>query len=439
MTFGEHLEELRSCLFKALMGLLVGFVIGLYFADSVVLAIQVPLQKALIEFYKDKATEQVQARFGDQYATELTAIMNREDLIPDPVYLSAAAIDGSAAQIDELDSAAAAFYRIAASDITDAQALAERLSSAEDPVSKHINQLLSENGRDAVKNIAESSEASNDATHELVRELNRLLGVENLYVEGTFLDGSFSDELQGLVQNRAELSPGRGRQLLNWSLLHAAYPDFIGAPRVNLTPTIIWRKAMDDERVQPQSLGVQEPFMIFIKAALLTGAVLASPWIFYQIWSFVAAGLYPHEKKYIHLYLPFSIVLFLAGAALAYFFVFEPVLGFLFKFNKGLGINPDPKIGEWLGFFLMLPVGFGISFQLPLVMLFMQRIGIFDVRAYLEKWRIAVLVIFVLSAILTPADPYSMMLMAVPLTFLYFGGIALCRWLPGGRNPYATE
>ncbi|HWB01171.1 MAG TPA: twin-arginine translocase subunit TatC, partial [Pirellulales bacterium] len=160
------------------------------------------------------------------------------------------------------------------------------------------------------------------------------------------------------------------------------------------------------------------------------GAVLSSPWVFYQIWTFVAAGLYPHEKRYVHVFLPFSLGLFLLGAATAYLFVFQPVLDFLFGFNRWLNIDPDPRISEWLSFVLMLPLGFGISFQLPLVMLFLERIGVFDVRGYLEKWRISVLVIFILSAVLTPADPYSLLLMAIPLCFLYFGGIALCRLMP---------
>ena len=154
------------------------------------------------------------------------------------------------------------------------------------------------------------------------------------------------------------------------------------------------------------------------------------PWVFYQIWNFVASGLYPHEKKYVHLFLPFSLGLFLLGAATAYLFVFKPVLGFLLTFNSSLGVDPDPRISEWLGFVLLMPLGFGVSFQLPLVMLFLERIGVFNIRSYMEKWRIAVLVIFIISAILTPADPYSILFMAVPLTFLYFGGILLCYFLP---------
>ncbi|HQU47011.1 MAG TPA: twin-arginine translocase subunit TatC, partial [Pirellulales bacterium] len=95
---------------------------------------------------------------------------------------------------------------------------------------------------------------------------------------------------------------------------------------------------------------------------------------------------------------------------------------------------------EWMGFVIFLPLGFGISFQLPLVMLFLERIGVFNVQAYLQRWRIAILVIFVLSAILTPADPYTIFFMAIPLTILYFGGVLLCHWLPRGRfTPDAAE
>ena len=83
---------------------------------------------------------------------------------------------------------------------------------------------------------------------------------------------------------------------------------------------------------------------------------------------------------------------------------------------------------------LILPLGFGIAFQLPLVMLFLERIGVFDVETYLLKWRIAILVIAVLSMLLTPADPGSMMMMAIPLTVLYFGGILLCRFMPRSRR-----
>jgi sec-independent protein translocase protein TatC len=164
------------------------------------------------------------------------------------------------------------------------------------------------------------------------------------------------------------------------------------------------------------------------------GVVLSCPWIFYQLWSFVAAGLYPHEKRYVNVYLPFSVGLFLFGVCVAFYGAFPLLLRFLFSFNRSLGIEIDPRISEWLSFVLFLPLGFGIAFQLPLVMLFLQRIGIFTVQGYWSYWRVAIVVIFFVAAILTPPDPYSMTLLALPLTALYFGGILLCQWMPRGKS-----
>ena len=204
-------------------------------------------------------------------------------------------------------------------------------------------------------------------------------------------------------------------------------------PTKRMVKTRIWRKA----RADVQSLSAQEPFMIWVKAGFFTGMLLASPYIFWQIWSFVAAGLYPHEKRYVYVFLPISLALFWSGAGLAFFVVFQYVLKFLFQFNRALDIQTDPRISEWLGFVLVLPLGFGIAFQLPLVMFFLNRIGVFSIKAYLEKWRIAVLVIFVISMFLTPADPMSMLLMAAPLCALYFLGVAMSKWMPRGRNPFS--
>jgi sec-independent protein translocase protein TatC len=202
---------------------------------------------------------------------------------------------------------------------------------------------------------------------------------------------------------------------------------------------MVYSDIEDDLRVRVISTGVHEPFVVYLKASLVLGAVISSPLVFYFVWQFVAAGLYPHEKSYVHIFGPFSLVLFLAGAALAFFAVIGFVLEFLFAFNAAMGIDPDPRISEWLSFVMLLPIGFGLSFQLPLVMLFLERIGILSVRFYIEKWRISVLVIAVLSMLLTPADPTSMILMFVPLVILYFGGIGLC-WLWSKRKtPFGEE
>ena len=224
-------------------------------------------------------------------------------------------------------------------------------------------------------------------------------------------------------------------QALDKSALPKRSSDYVPR-REDLVLLRMYHNVKDDPRVRVVGFGVQEPFVVYMKAAFVLGAILASPFIFYFIWQFVAAGLYPHEQRYVHIFLPFSTILFLAGAALAFFVVFKYVLAFLFTFFDWMGIDPDPRITDWLTFVLFLPLGFGISFQLPLVMLFLERIGIFTMATYLSNWRISVMVICVIAMVLTPSDPYSMLLMAGPLVFLYFFGIALCKMMPRRTTPF---
>ncbi len=177
------------------------------------------------------------------------------------------------------------------------------------------------------------------------------------------------------------------------------------------------------------TLKVEEGFMAYMKVCFFAGLMLASPWVFYQIWQFVAAGLYPHERRYVHVYLPMSLVLFLAGALAGYFYAFPLMLDFLIGFNKWLGIVVQPRLSEYITLAMLMPLMFGVSFQLPLVMVFLERIGICSVDTYKKNWRIAILVIAIASMVLTTSpDPWSMMLMMVPLLLLYVLGIFMCRF-----------
>jgi sec-independent protein translocase protein TatC len=347
MTFGEHLEELRTCLWRAVVGIVIGFGIGLWFADSVVQYIKRPMESALERFYSDQVLVKFEQELKDgkklpYTLPEVTALVREQGLLFDIEYVNPR-------------------------DLTFAQ---------------------------------QPQEASQPPEEEP------------------------GPTIQPATNGTAKASPAV-----------AGTPPRLQAS--DLVPVFLWHRVEDDPRIRLIGLAAQDSFMIWLKAGLIVGVVIASPWIFWQIWSFIAAGLYPHEKHYVHVFMPFSIGLFLLGASVAFLFVFDKVLDFLLSFYASMDIDPDQRITDWLSFVLLLPLGFGISFQLPLVMLFMERIGIFDVTAYLEKWRIAVLIIFVISMVFSPGgDPYSMMFMAIPLTFLYFGGILLCKYLPKGRNPF---
>jgi sec-independent protein translocase protein TatC len=334
MTFGEHLDELRRSLLKAVLSLVIGVIFGFLVANHVVAYVQKPLKDALREHYRELAKEQYR-----QYL-----IKERERGGPVP---------------KDLDAAVNAF--------------AERgLVMEERYVSpRELAEVLKSVALDAVDKSAIPAEAAAEA-------------------------------------------PGPS----------------------DLVPFRTYHSIDDDPRVRIIGLRMQEPFVVYMKAAFVVGATVASPFIFYFIWQFVAAGLYPHEQRYVRIFLPFSIVLFLAGAALAFFVVFRFVLAFLLSFYDWMGIDPEARISDWLTFVLILPLGFGISFQLPLVMLFLERIGIFTVKNYLGNWKISVLVICFISMILTPSDPYSMVLMATPLIALFFFGVMLCKWMPRRTTPF---
>jgi sec-independent protein translocase protein TatC len=196
------------------------------------------------------------------------------------------------------------------------------------------------------------------------------------------------------------------------------------------SPEFAVLKKAADRFNTPVTFRVEEAFMTYLKVTVVAGIMLASPWVFYQLWQFVAAGLYQHERKYVHIYLPMSIGLFATGAVFCFYFVFPLVLSFLIGFSQWLGVELQPRLSEYISLVLMMPMMFGISFQLPLVMLFLERIGVCTVQTYTDNWRMSVLVMSITSMLLTPSDPGSMLLMLAPLIVLYVGGIQLCRMRP---------
>lgn len=182
------------------------------------------------------------------------------------------------------------------------------------------------------------------------------------------------------------------------------------------------------------TLSAQEAFMVYFKVSLLCGVVIGSPWIFYQVWAFVAAGLYPHEKRYVHLYLPLSVTLFVGGVLMCQFLVLPGAVKALLAFNNWIDLDPDLRLNEWLGFALVLPVVFGVSFQTPLVMFFLSRIRMLTYDVFLSYWRTAIFVLAVFAAVITPTpDVVTMMYLFVPMFGLYMIGVLVCYWFPPSK------
>jgi sec-independent protein translocase protein TatC len=174
------------------------------------------------------------------------------------------------------------------------------------------------------------------------------------------------------------------------------------------------------------SLAPLETMTIFFMVCLVAGLVIASPWVFYQLWAFVAAGLYRHERHYVTKFLPFSLGLFLSGVFLCFFWVLPVTLEFLLEFNVWLGIEPTLRLADWMSFATILPLVFGVCFQTPLIMIFLALIGIFTVDDFRSKRRIAILIMVVAGAVLTPSqDTFSMLMLSVPMVMLYELGILM--------------
>ncbi len=203
---------------------------------------------------------------------------------------------------------------------------------------------------------------------------------------------------------------------------------------------IVVNKALREMGRRPAlaAMSVMEGFIVYLKVSMYLGLIIGSPWIFYQLWTFVAAGLYPTEKVLVHRYLPFSVFLFVSGAAVCQFLVIPNAVRYLLRFNEWLGLEPDLRLNEWLSFAIMFPLVFGISFQTPLLMFGLYKLGIVEVDTYTKNWRIAFFGLSVASLILVPApDIFSLFAMMAPLWALYAVGIVMCKLSP--RPIYEDE
>ena len=188
------------------------------------------------------------------------------------------------------------------------------------------------------------------------------------------------------------------------------------------------------------TLSAPEAMVTYFKVAFVLSFVLASPWVFYQMWAFIAAGLYPHEKRYVYTLLPASVTLFLAGVVLCQLIVLPSAVRTLLTFNEWAGYDPDLRLREWIGFAIVLPLIFGVSFQLPVLMAFFTRIGVTTARGYLTYWRHAALGMAAFAALITPTqDVITWGYLFVPLFTLYLVGVAVCRLVEPGRYPAAPS
>jgi len=187
------------------------------------------------------------------------------------------------------------------------------------------------------------------------------------------------------------------------------------------------------------TLAPTDGFVSYMKISLVAGLIISSPWVFYQLWMFVAAGLYVNERKYVHAAVPFSVVLFVAGALFFLLLVAPLALKFLMAFNKAfLGVNSSFTFQNYISFVTMLMLVFGIAFQTPIAILILTRTGLVSIAAMRRSRKYVLLGIFVIAAIATPPDVISQITLAIPLYFLFELGIVLS-WFMDRRKRKKEE
>jgi sec-independent protein translocase protein TatC len=181
--------------------------------------------------------------------------------------------------------------------------------------------------------------------------------------------------------------------------------------------------------------GVITPFMVPVKVTMLAAFILALPFVLYQVWAFVAPGLYRNEQRLAMPLIVSSSLLFLVGMAFCYFVVFQTVFAFISSFAPQ-SITPAPDIEAYLNFVMSMFLAFGITFEVPVVVVLLVRMGMVSVKKLREIRGYVVVVAFVIAAIVTPPDVISQFMLAVPLWILYEVGLLVAtRVKPRAEDP----
>jgi sec-independent protein translocase protein TatC len=202
---------------------------------------------------------------------------------------------------------------------------------------------------------------------------------------------------------------------------HDRFVAFIQAPLKAIGKSLVFTHPMD-------------PLNLDIKVSLIGGAILASPFILYQVWLFIAPGLYQKEKRFVIPFMAATVGLFLAGAAFGYYWVLPGALQILIV-NFGHNFTSMVTIEEYSGFFLSVILGLGISFEMPVLIFFLALFGIVTPRFLWRNMRYAVLAVFIVAAIICPSpDPWTMCIYAIPMLALYLLGIGVAWWVHPARR-----
>lgn len=422
MTFGEHLEELRRRLINALLAACGGILIALFFQDPLMAIVLGPHRKASAErvtkaalhmFARaDAVLRGFPAALRDASPATCLAFLpeiERERDLTGQVTVPLGAV------LDELR------------DGRDAGRLKERAEGFAEALGKYVSAAIR-------REMAKSETPEGAATRfALVEErFKRLCDTQAGRVRG-FLSRSSAETLADLLPEiAAEMADARVRALA------AAWPP-AEAARLrarSLYAVLSEGLARIDEGVEAMekdkgakivALQYTEQFFTYIKIAFIAGLFIANPFILYNLWRFIGAGLYKHEQRIALVFVPFSFVLFVTGCVFGYFLMIPWGLSYLGSYGDPELVDTMLSIGAYLSLFLTLTLVLGLIFQVPLVMFFLARAGLVRPETFTRVRRYQILATFIICALLTPPDPFTQCMLAIPVLVLYEVGVLCSR------------
>jgi len=231
---------------------------------------------------------------------------------------------------------------------------------------------------------------------------------------------SLGDHLEELRFRLIRTLAGLGVGVIIGLCLASKAIAFIKTPYANAMTAVM------GEEVPLQIITVAGGFVSFVKIGLIAGLLFSSPWVFYQLWMFIAAGLYPNEKRYVYLAAPFSAALFVTGALFFILVVAPLTLKFLVGFNqKILDVKSQFTFQHYISFVSHLMLVFGLAFQTPAAIYFLNRTGLVSLKSLRRSRKYVILVIVIVAAMATPPDVVSQIALALPLYLLFEVGILL--------------
>ena len=184
-----------------------------------------------------------------------------------------------------------------------------------------------------------------------------------------------------------------------------------------------------------QAIHPAEKFVVYMKTSLLFGFILSCPWVFYQIWKFISAGLYEREKKYVYVVVPVVTALFIAGALFFLKIIAPIVMMFFVNFDPGIDfVTVRFTLQNYINLVLVLTLVFALAFQMPVIIVIAEKIGLVSVETLSRSRKYMLLALFVIAAFATPPDVISQIALAVPLYLLFEVSLIVCRFRAKKRN-----